>query len=215
MVVFTDKIKKNLLEKIANLPELKTIDSEQLFIINEISWQMYESLLESVGDDWAGIRITYLEGTLEIMSPSRRHEFAKTNIGRLLDAYFEETRTRFYGLGSTTFRSELTARGIEPDECYCINSEKSVPDIAIEIVITSGGINSLEVYQGLKVSEVWFWENNKFSLYHLHNDEYEAISQSNFLPRLDLNLLASYVMSSEPLDAILEFRQRVREGLEK
>lgn len=211
MVVFAGKSQENLLKILANYPELQ-IDCEQVFISNEVSWQVYESLLESIGDDYPGISITYLEGTLEIMSPSRRHEFNKKIIALLIESYFLETDIDFYPLGSTTFREQTVARGIEPDECYCINSEKSVPDIAIEVVVTSGGINSLEVYKGLKVPEVWFWENNQFSLYHLQNEVYEAISQSRFLPKLDLSLLASYVLSSDkPKNVILEFRQRVRE----
>ena len=112
----------SIAEKINDL-QRHTTDSEQLLIINDISWQMYESLLTDLEDN-SHLRIAYLEGIIEIMSPSRRHEFIKTNMGRLLDVYFEETRTRFYGLGSTTFRQETVARGIEPDECYCINSEK-------------------------------------------------------------------------------------------
>ena len=191
-----------------------TTDSEQLLIINDISWQMYESLLADVEDN-SHLRIAYLERILEIISPSRRHEFIKTNIGRHLEVYLEETRTRFYGLGSTTFRQETVARGIEPDECYCINSEKPVPDIAIEVVVTSGGINSLAIYKGLQVPEVWFWENNCFTLYCLDGENYQAVSTSKFLPQLDLSLLAEYVLSPEPIDAVIEFRQKIREQIQK
>jgi Uma2 family endonuclease len=153
--------KINRLEQLVNQSELQAVDSDQLLIMNGISWQMYEAFLESLGDSpW--FRVTYLEGTLEIMSPSRRHEFNKKIIALLLETYFLETGIDFYPLGSTTFRKQTAARGIEPDECYCIDSEKSVPDIAIEVVVTSGGIDSLEVYKGLKVPEVWFGKITNF-----------------------------------------------------
>ncbi len=203
----------SIAEKIDSL-QRHTTDFEQLIIINNISWQIYESLLVDLADN-SYLRIAYMEGVLEIISPSRRHEFIKTNIGRLIEVYFEETRTRFYGLGSTTFRQETVARGIEPDECYCINCEKPVPDIAIEVVVTSGGIDSLEIYRGLQVAEVWFWENNCFSVYGLDNGNYQAISQSRFLPQLDLSLLANYVTSPEPMDAVIEFRQKIREQMQQ
>ena len=45
----------------------------------------------------------------------------------LLEAYFQETRTRFWGLGSTTFRIQAKKGGTEPDECYCIGTEKEFP----------------------------------------------------------------------------------------
>lgn len=203
----------SIAEKLDNL-QRHTTDSEQLVIINDISWQMYESLLADVEDN-SHLRIAYLEGILEIMSPSRRHEFIKTNIGRLLDVYFEETRTRFYGLGSTTFRQESVARGIEPDECYCINCEKQVPDIAIEVIVSSGGINSLKIYRGLQVPEVWFWESNSFTLYCLDGESYQLVARSKFLPQLDLSLLAEYVIFPEPMDAVIEFRQKIREQIQK
>lgn len=203
-----------LLEKIAQHPMLQVDDPEQRYIVSGVNWQQYEAFLESLEDSpW--LRVTYLEGTLEIMSPSRRHEFNKDNISRLLSAYFEETRTRFYGLGSTTFRREAKARGVEPDTCYCFSAEREFPDIAIEVVETSGSIDKLAVYKGLGVPEVWFWQKGQFSLYRLQGEQYESIPRSEFLPNLDLNLLAAYVPNPEPLDAVLEFRAKVREQMQQ
>ena len=135
----------------------------------------------------------------------------KKIIALLLETYFLEIDIDFYPLGSTTFRREAVARGIEPDECYCFNSEKPVPDLAIEIVVTSGGINDLLIYQGLGVPEVWFWQNHQFSLYYLRGNKYEQINQSQLLPDLDLKLLAILVMSGEkPKDLISKFRESIR-----
>lgn len=86
---------------------LGSIDADKIFVMGDISWHIYEQLLDNFQDNYCW-RITFLEGCLEIMLPSRRHEFIKTNIGRLLEIYFEESRIRFYGLGSTTFRSQAT-----------------------------------------------------------------------------------------------------------
>jgi Uma2 family endonuclease len=202
-----------LLERLMRDADPRSEETEQCFVISGISWEQYEALLEDIGDDFPGVHVTYLEGTLEIVSPSRKHERNKSNIGLLLEAYFEETRTRFYGLGSTTFRKRAKARGAEPDECYCIGSEKEFPDIAIEVVKTSGGVNKLEVYQGLEVPEVWFWRNEKFSVHRLRETGYKQVPYSEFLPNLDLALLATYVVYVEPLDAVLEFRQAIRKML--
>ncbi len=199
-----------LLESIIRQADSRSEEAEQCFVLTQVSWEQYETLLEEISDDFPGLHVTYLEGTLEIVSPSRKHERNKTNIGLLLEAYFEETRTRFYGLGSTTFRKRAKARGVEPDECYCIESEKEFPDIAIEVVKTSGGVNKLEVYCGLEVPEVWFWRNDRFSIYRLKNGEYEQILRSEFFPNLDLELLATFVLQAEPLDAVLGFREALR-----
>jgi Uma2 family endonuclease len=201
-----------LLAEFANQLDLAIDDPEERFIIGGVSWEQYEALLNQLEDN-PRYRVTYLEGTLEIMSPSRRHEFGKKNISRLLEAYLEETRTHFWGLGSTTFRKQEKRGGTEPDECYCIGTEKEFPDLAIEVVFTSGGVDKLAVYKKLRVTEVWFWQNNQFSLYRLQGDEYEKISQSELLPNLDLALLAEYAVQTDPLEAVLGFREQVREGL--
>lgn len=199
-----------LLEKLVDQP-VQSDETEQRFLMSGVSWQQYETLLDDIRDDFSGLRVTYLEGTLEIMAPSRKHEFNKSVIGSLLEAYFQETRTRYYPLGSTTFRKQAKARGAEPDECYCVGSEKEFPDIAIEVIKTSGGIDKLDVYRGLEVPEVWFWQNDRFSAYRLRGESYELLDRSEFLPNLDLNLLATYVLHPEPLDAVLEFREAVRQ----
>ncbi|MEH1864715.1 MAG: Uma2 family endonuclease [Nostoc sp.] len=197
-------------EELTSQPALKNIDSDQILLMNGINWNIYETLLKSC-ENTSHYRFKYLEGTLEIMSPSRRHEVDKKIIALLLEIYFLEKGIDFYPLGSTTFRREAAARGIEPDECYCFNSEKPVPDLAIEIVVTSGGIDDLLIYQGLGVPEVWFWQNNQFLLYYLRGNRYEQITKSELLPDLDLSLLASLVMSGEkPKDLVSKFRESIR-----
>jgi Uma2 family endonuclease len=99
-----------VLKDVAADIELITDDPEERFMTTGVSWQQYEYLLAQLADT-SRYRVTYLEGVLEIMAPSRRHEVDKKNIGRLLEAYFEETRTRFWGLGSTTFRQQGKSGG--------------------------------------------------------------------------------------------------------
>ncbi|WP_414542145.1 Uma2 family endonuclease [Nostoc sp. CCY0012] len=199
--------KLSLWEELTSHSELQNVDSDQILLMNGISWDIYQTLLKSCQNN-SHYRFKYLEGTLEIMSPSRRHEVDKKIIALLLETFFLEKGIDFYPLGSTTFRREVAARGIEPDECYCFNSEKAVPDLAIEIVVTSGGIDDLLIYQGLGVPEVWFWRNNQFFLYYLRGNKYEQITKSELLPDLDLELLASLIMSGEkPKDLISKFRE--------
>jgi Uma2 family endonuclease len=199
-----------LLEKLNAHLELLSDQADQQYTITGVSWQAYEALLSDLGDDFPGLRVHYLDGTLEITMPGRQHEVVKDNISGLLRDYFEETRTRFYGLGSTTFRAETKRRGAEPGVSFCIGIDKEFPDIAIEVVQTSGGVNKLDIYQGLNVVEVWFWQNNQFTVYGLQGEGYEQRERSEILPELDLSILATYVIYPEPLDAVIEFRQALR-----
>jgi Uma2 family endonuclease len=63
------------------------------------TWADYERLLELRGDHSAP-RIQYLEGTLEIMSPSGTHESIKSTIGRLVEAWCLEHDIEFSTYGS-------------------------------------------------------------------------------------------------------------------
>ena len=151
------------------------------------------------------------QGTLEIMTNSPEHEAFKKMIAMLIEAYLQEKGIRFYAGGSTTFRQGEQLRGLEPDECYYLGEEKPFPDLAVEVVITSTLLNKLEIYQGLGVQEVWLWQQEQFSIYHLRSRGYEQISSSELLPDLDINLLARSVKPKEQFDAIMAFRQAIRE----
>lgn len=117
------------------------------------------------------------------MAPSRRHEGRKTRIGTLLEIYFLETNTEYFPTGSTTFLLSEQSVGGEPDESYCVGTDKEFPDLAIEVVVTSGGINRLAIYQQLGIQEVWFWVKDRLAIYYLREDSeqlgatfgYEAI----------------------------------------
>jgi Uma2 family endonuclease len=190
-----------------------TPPSEQRLLLEGVSWQQYETLIATLGNDFSNLRLSYLEGTLEIMTTSPEHEELKKIIGMLLEAYFQETRTRFHALGSATFRKAMKLRGLEPDECYCLEQKKEFPDLAIEIVLTSGIVNKLEIYRGLGVTEIWQWQNGKFVIYHLRSDRYEEIEQSELLPDLDVHLLANYVNPVEQFDAVMAYREVIRSSI--
>jgi len=81
----------------------------------------------------------YLEGTLEIMNPSAFHEEIKTTVARLLEAYLDEKRIKVTGIGSLTMRSAPKERGAEPDDASLGEKRTGFPDIAIEVIWTSGG----------------------------------------------------------------------------
>jgi Uma2 family endonuclease len=59
------------------LPAPRTVSAdlargEQRFTFHSITWEQYETLREAT-DHSPGLRMTYLEGVLELMSPSRDH----------------------------------------------------------------------------------------------------------------------------------------------
>jgi Uma2 family endonuclease len=176
-----------------------------------VSWEQYEAMIAAVGSR-PQLRMTYLEGLLEIMTISAEHEMLKKMIARLIEIYALEKDIDLFSCGSATYRSAAVARGLEPDESYCVNTRKEFPDFAIEVVLTSGGLDKLNVYQGLGISEVWFWKDGKLIVQRLQADgnAYTPASQSVLLPDLDLDLLATYICPEAEPQAVKEFRAIVR-----
>ena len=195
------------------LPTIAPPPSEQRVCLEGVSWQQYEALLSTLGDDFPALRLSYLRGTLEIMTTSPLHEELKTIIGMLIEAYFQETRTRFHGIGAATFRSMGHERGLEPDECYCLGEKKEFPDIAVEVVLSSGVVDKLAIYEGLGVKEIWMWKDNSFTIYHLRTDGYKAGSASELLPDCDISLIASFVKPQDQFDAVMDYRDKLRKQM--
>ena len=195
------------LEKLLN-PMMK----ENRIALNDISWHEYESLL-NIFKDKPLLRLSYLETNIEIMTSYPEHEMLKTLIGRLIEIYALEKDINLYGCGATTYKTEAKLRGLEPDESYCFGSRKEIPDLAIEVVITSGGIDKLKIYQGLNVPEVLFWQKGKLTLYSLINEleGYQKVKQSQFLPALNFEILEQYINPEEEPKMVAQYRQLIRD----
>jgi Uma2 family endonuclease len=183
--------------------------AEQRLVLPSVTWHQYENLLTVFGDR-SGLRLIYLEGTLEIFMPSAEHERIKKIVARLIERYAEELDIPLHGCGSTTFRQAATARGLEPDESYCVGILKELPDLAIEINLTSGGIDKLAIYRGLGIPEVLVWENNKLTLYDLRESIDLEVTSSQFFPGLDFQLLARYIQPQNQPQAIKDFLVAIR-----
>lgn len=173
-------------------------------VIPQVSWEQFEAI-EASFESISGVRFAYLEGWLEIMPISPEHEEIKTTLRLLLEAYLRLKGIRFYSRGGPTLGDRQLGARSEPDESYNLETRKSFPDLVIEVVITSGGIDKLAIYQRLGVTEVWFWEDGLLTLFRLRGQHYERINQSELLPDLPLDLICRYVLYFDQYDAVTEF----------
>jgi Uma2 family endonuclease len=152
--------------------------------------------------------MAYLMGDLEIMTPARPHEGLKFKIGHLVAVWCLETGIEFSGYGSWTLEGKSADHGVEPDECYVFGNvpEPERPDLAIEVVWTSGGIDKLEIYRRLGVPEVWFWRRGRLTAHVLRGDQYAQVLESAVLPGIELTELAGFLDRPTASQAIREYR---------
>jgi Uma2 family endonuclease len=184
-------------------------DPDQRVILDGIDWWQFETFLAIRGDR-AGVRVTYQEGQLEIMSPSQSHEMLAKLIARLLEAYADEKGLVFEGYKSMTIRNAPKLRGIEPDECYAIGAAKDSPDLAVEVIWTRGGIDKLDVYRGLGVREVWIWKREELKAYELRGDGYIEIPQSVVIPTLAPSFIRAFLDCETQTEAVRKLRAALR-----
>ena len=185
--------------------------ADQRIVTYGVPWSHYEAQLALRGEGSVP-RMAYLEGALELMGPSKEHERAKSYIGCLVEAYALERGIDLSPYGAWTLKSAPMQSGVEPDECYIVGSDQSkqLPDLAIEVVWTSGGLDKLEIYRRLGIGEVWFWKDGRIEIHVLGQERDEPVDRSPLFPDLDVGLLCSFLDRPTAIQAVRAFREALR-----
>lgn len=171
--------------------------ADQRIVQTGRSWEQFVHIKQGF-EQAPGVRLFYYEGTVEILMPGQLHETFSSIIGCLLMIFLAERQISFIPTGSMTQEKEGISSA-QADESYCINGLKPIPDLAIEVVFTSGGVAKLRRYRALGVPEVWFWEDGLLSLHRLRAGGYEQVQRSELpgLEELDLILLRDCILMGE------------------
>ncbi len=202
--------------------------AEQQFVFYDVDWEFYQSVLEKLED--RPVFVTYDRGSLEVMSPSRKHETAGGLLGRMLVTFTEELNIPIGSGGSTTFRREDLDRGLEPDECFWIQNEARVrgkddidlsidppPDISIEIEISTRLLDREGIYAALGVPELWRSDGEQVRVSVLELDgRYHPQEHSLALPSFPLAEAGRILQLRKTTDEttlIRAFREWVRAHL--
>ncbi len=180
----------------------------QQLLLKNVSWQMYENILEELGEKRA-TKINYSQEILEIMTPLPEHEDDKVIIGDFVKALLEELDIEARSLASTTFKSESMKTGVEAEQCFYIQNEAAIrgekridltidppPDLALEIDITSR--THLNNYEALGVPELWRYDGQNLEINVLESGKYVKSSVSRNFTSLPLvDVIPQYVEQSK------------------
>lgn len=202
------------------------LTGEKRVVLRGVSWELYEALRD-IESSWH-VRMTYDEGTLELMSPSEDHEWIKRLVGQMIEAITEELSIPRRSLSATTWKRRDLDKGLEADECYYLLSHTKIrtrrgidlavdppPDLALEVDLRPSEINKARIYAALGVPEIWRWENEGLQAYALEsNGQYIPRDYSLNLPMLrvkDLEQFLDFEQASDESAWIKVFRVWVRE----
>lgn len=166
-------------------------------IVTYASWEGFKLIQQGFCNS-NQVRLFYYDGTIEILMPGKLHEVFSEIIGSLLGLFLMTKGVAFLATGSMTQEKERQA-SLQADKSYCIGESKSIPDLAIEVVFSSGGPNKLAKYKTIGISEVWFWDDGSLVIYHLFGEDYQVVDRSQLLGlcELDLELFKRCILIGE------------------
>jgi Uma2 family endonuclease len=184
-----------------------TTTGDRRVAIRGVPWDVYERLSEAIGDQH--IRLNYDGKDLEIMAPGLEHEDYKLWVTFVLDAVMIACRRWGRLGGQTTWRRPDVERGLEADQCVWFDPEKvatvkrlrdagvkdmglyPVPDLAIEIDVSTPELDRAAIYAALRIAEVWRIDAETIIFEQLGEDgRYVVVEESRFLPVRASDVLA-------------------------
>lgn len=184
--------------------------AEQANVLFNVRWETYSALASARGEHDKP-RLSYLDGILELKTSSSFHDELSRMIHSLLFVWAEERGVDLIASGSWTQRSKKERAGLEPDECYTLGTRRGRrPDIAVEVIWTSGSIEKLEIYRRLRIPEAWVWQNGQLRVHVMVRGSYVTRTRSRLLADLDLHQLGRFVGRHDQLRAIREYRALLR-----
>lgn len=174
-----------------------------ILVFHDVGWDDYEQLLEDLTQR-PGLRVSYDQGRLEIVSPLSKHERYTFLIERLLCFVSDELGLTVEGYGITTWKRKRLLKGAEADACfYLANAARVItkvdidlesdppPDIVVEIDITNESRSKFPIYAALRVPEIWQYDGKSVRFFSLNGNEYGETLASRFIPVLKPEMLAS------------------------
>lgn len=182
------------------VPELAEVDAPSSVVIEHASWELYEHLLRELDRTRQHVRVTYDDGRMEIMTLGNVHEQGKKIVARLIETYALAHRLHLVGVGSITLKNKEMRKGLEPDECYYVQTpgpplrarkfdlkKYPPPDLGIEIDDTHSSVPREPIYAALGVPEVWRYDGVKISvLIRGANGKYRTAAKSTAFPKLSI-----------------------------
>jgi len=191
---------------IERLPERSTLT------MHGRSWEVYEALLEEVGEA-AGLRISYDNGELAIMTLSSEHEFYVRLIDSMVRLVGLRLRIKTLHFGSATIKVKRLRKGSEPDACFYVQNANRLgnkikldfdsdppPDIVIEIDVHHESLAKFPIYAAFGVSEIWRYDGEALTIYHLEQDKYATAAASLAFPMLTSQGLTDFLNRSQRED---------------
>ncbi|HZS04964.1 MAG TPA: Uma2 family endonuclease [Blastocatellia bacterium] len=194
---------RNLYEQVGQM------EGDSLRVFHDVSWEEYEELLEAVSEA-GGLRISFDDGTLQVMTLSTKHEFYADLILRMVSQVSLRFRIKVLSFGSATMKKRRKRKGLEPDGCFYVQTADALsnkieidfstdppPDIAVEIDIRHNSLPKFPIYTAFGIPEIWRWDGQALTIYTLEQNRYSPAPASIALPMLTSEALTGFLSRAQ------------------
>jgi len=184
---------------------VERMPEDTVVTFHDVSWEEYEDLLERVGEP-SGLRISFNEGIMQVMTLSAEHETYGEFISHLISHLSFKLQINIAFFGSATIRKKQRKKGKEPDCCFYVQTASLIgnrvqidfekdppPDVAIEIDIHHASRDKFAIYAGLGVPEVWLYDGKQVTIHLLRGSRYVKATASQSLPMLTSAILTEFL----------------------
>jgi Uma2 family endonuclease len=184
---------------ISQMPE------DTVVIFHDVPWEEYEELLAQVGES-PGLRISYDDGTLKVMTLSSEHEKYTRFIEKLVTLLSLRLEIRILSFGSATMKKSKRRKGNEPDCCFYVQTAAALgkrikldfavdppPDVAVEVDVHHASQDKFSIYAALGVPEIWRFDGQQLFIHPWREDRYVEAETSRALPMLTSRILTEYL----------------------
>lgn len=208
------------------IQKLETAIAEKRMTFHGLSWQAYKQIANALSES-SRARLTFDDGTLEIVMPLEFHEFSRILFGRFVYILAVELGLSIKSMGSTTLDRKDLLKGVEPDQAFYIQNQPLVkgrdvdiykdpaPDLVIEIDITHTDIRKVALYASLGVPEFWRYNGQIWQIYQLQNaGKYQEVEVSPTFPNVPKERLYQFLAEAreDEIGAEVNLRKWIRES---
>jgi len=197
-------------------------DAPHRILLHNISWNLYEQIREEESN-W-GLRMSYDDGDLEIMSPSQSHGEIEARFGIFLMELADVLDFPCKVVGNTTWKKPWARKAKEADGSYYLANYLRVrhkkidlnvdppPDLAVEVEISRSVLNALDIYAAIGVPEIWRFDGEVFHIHQRQADgTYLEMNRSEALPFVRPDEVVYWMSRAEEMDDDMAWKREVRE----
>jgi Uma2 family endonuclease len=190
--------------------DICTIEPGQVVLRHKVHQDTFQQILSDL-EGRSGIRLLYLEGTLELMSPKSRHALVMGTLDEAVSTIRRVMKIKVLRLPENQLKKPAGAGAI-PDCCFYMQSYERVrgkedidltidppPDLVIEVDIAHSSVASDPIHASMRVPEIWRYTGAEIQIRKLEGGSYTASEASVAFPWLPRTRLTTIVEESKTI----------------